>query len=92
MHRGANGAEGTGMSDPKEEMVMNDDKAREALSEIGMVAGRLVQRHGSNEDDAIIVATALMHAAETIFLYLGGPKLAEAQFLDAANRLAANTH
>jgi hypothetical protein len=71
---------------------MNEDKAQEALAEISMLSGRLIQRPGSSEEDAIVVAAALMRSAEMIFRHFGGPKYAAAQFQNVADRLSAETH
>jgi hypothetical protein len=71
---------------------MNEDRSKEALSEIGSLSGKLVTRPGSTEEDAIVVGSALMQAAEMIFLQLGGPRLAATQFRDVADRLSAQTH
>jgi hypothetical protein len=71
---------------------MNEDKAREALAEILSLSARLVTRPDSSREDAMIVASALMKTAETIFLYLGGPRLAATAFRDIADHLSAQTH
>jgi hypothetical protein len=62
------------------------DIFQQALNEVGDLSGRLVQR-GTKEEDAIAVAVALIMSAEMIYLHLGGPKLAAAQFEAVVERL-----
>ncbi len=71
---------------------MDEAKAREALTEIGSLSSRLVMRPGSSPEDAVIVASSLMQAAELILLQIDGPRVAAALFKDVADRLAAQTH
>jgi len=70
---------------------MDETKAKKALIEIGALSSRLVMS-ASSPADAVVVATALMIAAEMILVNLDGPKVAADLFRDVADRLAANTH
>lgn len=71
---------------------MDEIKAQYALAEIGALSARLMMRPSTSSEDAIVVASALMQAAEMIVLQVGGPLMAEALFRDVADRLAAATH
>ncbi len=67
------------------------DILHKAVKEVWAVANRLLEESG-NRDDEIAIAVVLTKCAEEIYLFLGGPPLAAAQFKRVANRLARTSH
>ena len=60
--------------------------SKKALDVVGAFAGNLVTGQCKSREDAIVVAAALIEAAQLIFHHVGGKRLAAEQFYAAADR------